>query len=168
MMPEIEILNSKQINQKLNRIAYEIYERNFSEKEIFMAGIEGNGYLVAKRLIEILKKISDIKIILGKITINKENPLLKEPLIDFDEDAFKNKSVILVDDVLNSGKTLIYAVKIFLEKPIKKLNTAILVDRSHTCYPVKADFVGLSLSTTLQEHITADLSEKGKEKVYLS
>jgi pyrimidine operon attenuation protein / uracil phosphoribosyltransferase len=167
-MNSIEILNSKQINQKLNRIAYEIYENNFGEAEVFVAGIDGNGFIVAKRLCEILKKISEIQISLGKITIDKANPLLKSPKLDFTEDDYKNKSVILVDDVLNSGKTLIYGVKIFLEKPVKKLNTAVLVDRSHTSYPVKADFVGLSLSTTLQEHIIADLSEKGKERVYLS
>jgi pyrimidine operon attenuation protein / uracil phosphoribosyltransferase len=167
-MGQIEILNSRQINQKLNRIAYEIYETNFGEKEVFIAGIEGNGYVVAKRLAEILKKISALKISIGKVTVNKENPLSVSPKIDFTDKDFNNKSVVLVDDVLNSGKTLIYAVKVFLDKPIRKLNTAVLVDRSHTRYPVKADFVGLSLSTTLQEHITADLSEKGKERVFLS
>ena len=83
------------------------------------------------------------------------------------EKDFENKSVILVDDVLNSGKTLIYAVKLFLNKPVKQLNTLILVDRSHTRFPVKADFVGLSLSTTLQERIDTDFSKKGKEAVYL-
>lgn len=165
---QIEILNSRQINQKLNRIAYEIYENNFGEKEVFIAGIEGNGYVVAKRLAEILKKISALKVSIGKVSINKENPLANTPRIDFTDKDFNNKSVVLVDDVLNSGKTLIYGVKVFLDKPVKKLNTAVLVDRSHTRFPVKADFVGLSLSTTLQEHIIADLSEKGKERVYLS
>ena len=80
---------------------------------------------------------------------------------------FENKSVILVDDVLNSGKTLIYAVKLFLHKPVKQLSTLVLVDRSHTRFPVKADFVGLSLSTTLQERIDTDFTKKGKEAVYL-
>ena len=167
-MSKIEILNAVQIQQKLNRLAYEVYENNFSEKEILIAGIAGNGYMVAKRLEEILKKISPIKTTLGKITLNKENPLSTEPEMDFTEKDFKNRSVILVDDVLNSGKTLIYGVKVFLDKPVKKLNTVVLVDRSHTRFPVKADFVGLSLSTTLQEHIVADLSKKGKEVVYLS
>jgi pyrimidine operon attenuation protein/uracil phosphoribosyltransferase len=167
-MSKIEILNATQIRQKLNRLAYEVYENNFNEKEILIAGIAGNGYAVAKRLEEILKKISPLKTTLGKITLNKENPLSKEPEMDFSEKDFKNRSVILVDDVLNSGKTLIYGVKVFLDKPVKKLNTVVLVDRSHTRYPVKADFVGLSLSTTLQEHIIADLSKKGEEVVYLT
>ena len=166
-MSKTEILNSKQIGQKLNRLAYEVYENNFEEKELLIAGIEGNGYIVAKRICEILKKVSKTKLTLGKITINKKNPLSEDATCDFTDKDYKNKTVILVDDVLNSGKTLIYGVKIFLDKPVKKINTLVLVDRSHTRFPVKADFVGLSLSTTLQEHIVADLSAKGKESVYL-
>ena len=162
-----EILNSKQIQQKLNRLTYEVLEHNFNEKELLIAGIEGNGYILAKRVTDALKKITKQKITLGKITIDKKNPLATDPKIDFTEKDYKNKTVILVDDVLNSGKTLIYGVKIFLDKPVKKINTLVLVDRSHTQFPVKADFVGLSLSTTLQEHIVADLSKKGKETVYL-
>lgn len=114
-----------------------------------------------------LKKIAKYKITLGKISLDKKNPLAEKPVTDFTEKDYKNKTVILVDDVLNSGKTLIYAVQLFLNQPIKKLHTVVLVDRSHTQYPVKADFVGLSLSTTLQEHIIADFSVKGKETVYL-
>lgn len=162
-----EILNSKQIQQKLNRLTHEVLEHNFNEKELLIAGIEGNGYILAKRVTDALKKITKQKITLGKITIDKKNPLATDPKIDFTEKDYKNKTVILVDDVLNSGKTLIYGVKIFLDKPVKKINTLVLVDRSHTQFPVKADFVGLSLSTTLQEHIVADLSKKGKETVYL-
>jgi pyrimidine operon attenuation protein/uracil phosphoribosyltransferase len=166
-MKTVEILNAEQIQQKLNRLAYEIYEHTLDEKEIMLTGIEGNGYLVAKKLSALLKKISGQKIQLGKITIDKKNPLTQKAKIDFDEKDYKNKVVILVDDVLNSGKTLIYAVQLFLNQPVRKLHTVVLVDRSHTNYPVKADFVGLSLSTTLQDHIVADLSKSGKETVYL-
>lgn len=166
-MQKIKILDANQINQKINRMAYEIYENNFSEKELLIAGIEGNGYKVAERVANVLISISPIKVKLGKIKMDKENPWNTDPKIDFTEKDFQNKSVILVDDVLNSGKTLIYAVKLFLNKPVKQLNTLILVDRSHTRFPVKADFVGLSLSTTLQERIDTDFSKKGKEAVYL-
>jgi pyrimidine operon attenuation protein/uracil phosphoribosyltransferase len=166
-MSKTQILNATQIQQKLNRLAYEVYENNFDEKELLIAGIDGNGYVVAKRIYELLKKISKKDLKLGKITLNKKNPLSEEVSVDFTDKDFRNKTVILVDDVLNSGRTLIYGVKIFLDKPVKKLNTLILVDRSHGRFPVKADFVGLSLSTTLQEHIVADLSVKGKETVYL-
>lgn len=168
MSNKVKILSTLQINQKLNRLAYEVYENNFSEKEILVVGIDGNGYKVAVELTNKLKEISNLKINLGKIKIDKEQPWQNNPVIDVDEKAFVNKTIILVDDVLNSGKTLMYAVKLFLDKPVKKLSTVILVDRSHTNFPVKADFVGLRLSTTLQEHIEADFSKKGKEAVYLT
>lgn len=166
-MSKVKILNTIQIRQKLSRLAFEVYENNFSEKELLVVGIEGNGYKVAKHLSDRLASISPLKITLGKIKLNKEKPWEGEPVVDFKEKDFVNKTVILVDDVLNSGKTLMYAVKLFLDKPVKKINTVILVDRSHTRFPVKADFVGLTLSTTLQEHIEADFSKKEKEAVYL-
>lgn len=166
-MSKVKILDTVQIKQKLNRLAYEVYENNFDEKSILIVGIEGNGYKVAANLAEKLKEISKIKIQLGKITLDKTKPWNGDPKVDFDEKDFTNKTTILVDDVLNSGKTLIYAVKLFLDKPVKKLSTVVLVDRNHTRFPVKADYVGLTLSTTLQEHIEADFSKKGKETVYL-
>lgn len=166
-MQKTKILDAVQIEQKLNRMAYQIYENNFHEKELLIVGIEGNGYKVAERLATILNNISKIKTKVGKIKLDKENPWSFEPKIDFTEKDYINKSVILTDDVLNSGKTLIYAVKLFLNKPVKQLNTLVLVDRSHTRFPVKADFVGLSLSTTLQERIDTDFTKKGKEAVYL-
>ena len=161
------ILNSKQIEQKINRIAYEIYENNPGEKEIIIAGISDNGYLFAKRISDVVTKISPIKTTLIEIKINKENPLAKEIKISLSDKELKNKVIILVDDVLNSGKTLIFGAKPFLISPVKRLTTVVLVDRGHNRFPIKADFVGLSLSTTLQEHITVDL-KKGKEAVYLS
>ncbi len=167
MNQKTKILDAIQINQKLNRLAYQIYENNFATKQLLLVGIDGNGYKLAERLAIILNSISKIKIKVGKIKLDKENPWAFEPKIDFTEKDFENKSVILVDDVLNSGKTLMYAVKLFLDKPVKQLNTVVLVDRSHTRFPVKADFVGLSLSTTLQERIDTDFSKAGKEAVYL-
>jgi pyrimidine operon attenuation protein/uracil phosphoribosyltransferase len=166
-MSKVKILNTRQIQQKLNRLAFEVYENNFSEKELLVVGIEGNGYKIAQQLCEKLKDISPLKITLGKITLDKTKPWSEAPKIDFVEKTYINKTIVLVDDVLNSGKTLMYAVKLFLDKPVKKINTVILVDRSHTRFPVKADYVGLTLSTTLQEHIEADFSKKEKEAVYL-
>jgi pyrimidine operon attenuation protein/uracil phosphoribosyltransferase len=166
-MSKTLILNSKQIEQKTNRIAFEIYENNYDEKDIIIAGISGNGYLFAKRIADVVQKISPIKITLIEIKIDKENPLASEIKISLTDKELKNKVIILADDVLNSGKTLIFGAKPFLTAPVKRLTTAILVDRGHNRYPIKADFVGLSLSTTLQEHITVDL-KKGKECVYLS
>ncbi len=99
--------------------------------------------------------------------MNKNEPWKIKPVTDFIEKDNVNKNILVVDDVLNSGKALMYATKLFLNKPVKKLNTLVLVDRSHTRFPIKADYVGLSLSTTLQEHIEADFSKKGKEAVFL-
>ncbi len=162
------ILNSKQIQQKINRIAYEIYENNYDEKEIIIAGIASNGFILAKHIIEVLKAIAPIKIRLIEIVLDKKNPLSKEIKVELTDKDLKNKVIILVDDVLNSGKTLIFGSKPFLNNPVKRLTTVVLVDRGHNRYPIKADFVGLSLSTTLQEHITVELDKKGKESVYLS
>ena len=166
-MAKVKILSTVEIRQKLNRLAYEVLENNFSEKELFVVGIDGNGYKVAMQLMERLKTISSLRLTLGKISLDKDAPWNGEPKIDFTEKAFVNKSIVLVDDVLNSGKTLMYAVKLFLDKPVKKINTVVLVDRSHRRFPVKADFVGLTLSTTTQEHIETDFSKKEKEAVYL-
>jgi len=161
------ILTSKQIEQKINRIAYQIYENNYDEKEIIIAGITNNGYQLSKRIAKVLQKISPIKTTLIEIVINKENPLASEIKISLSDKELKNKVIVLVDDVLNSGKTLIFGAKPFLIAPVKRLTTAVLVDRGHNRFPIKADFVGLSLSTTLQEHITVEL-KKGEEAVYLS
>ena len=166
-MSKLKILDTLQIQQKLNRLAFEVYENNFEEKELLVVGIEGNGYKVALEMAERLKNISKIKITVGKIKIDKDEPWKASAQTDFKEKDYVNKTVILVDDVLNSGKTLIYAVKLFLDKPIKKINTLVLVDRSHSRFPVKADFVGLTLSTTLHETILVDFSKKNKETVYL-
>lgn len=166
-MTQTLILTGKQIEQKINRIAYELYENNYTEKEIIIAGIVDNGYVLAKRIAAVLQKISSIKIILTEILINKEDPAKQEIKIALTDKELKNKVIVLVDDVLNSGKTLIFGAKPFLSSSVKRLTTVVLVDRGHNRYPIKADFVGLSLSTTLQEHISVIL-KKGEEAVYLS
>jgi pyrimidine operon attenuation protein / uracil phosphoribosyltransferase len=161
------ILTARQIEQKINRIAWQIYENNAGEKEIFLAGIYENGFELAQRIGQVLEKISKIKTVVGEVRVDKKNPLGKNVKSTLKDKMFKDKVVILVDDVLNSGKTLIYGSRCFLESPLKKLNIVVLVDRSHNRYPVKADYVGLSMSTTLQEHVTVVLDPKGKDMVYL-
>lgn len=160
------ILDADQIQKRINRIAYEIYENNWDEKSIVMVGIAKRGSELAKRVADKVHDISDIKVVLGEISMNKSNPLESEVELSLDKKDLKNKSIVLVDDVLNSGKTLIYAAKILLRQPIKSMSTVVLVDRKHRRFPIKADFVGLTLSTTLQEHINVDL-KKGNEAVYL-
>lgn len=161
------ILDSKQISQKIDRMAYEVFEHNHNEKEIVIAGIDGMGYTLAERVQKAIEKLCPVKVTLLKIKVDKENPIGKEPILSPASYTIKNKVVILVDDVLNSGKTLIYGAKVFLGEPLKRLSTLVLIDRSHNRYPIKADYIGLPLSTTLQEHITVDLSKNGKEAVHL-
>ena len=147
------ILTNEQIHNKTRRIAYQIYEDNCKEKEIIIAGITGNGYVFAEKILKALNEISDLNVVLCEVFIDKKNPLneVSSSLKPLD---YKNKSLILVDDVLNSGTTLIYGIKHFLEVPLKRFSTAVLVDRNHKKYPVKADYKGISLSTSMHEHIS--------------
>src|SRR5688572_11038332 len=160
------ILTQQEIDHKAKRIAYQIYETFSDEKEVVIAGIASNGYIFAQKLAAMLESISDLKVILCEVKINKQNPQDKVQT-SLTQEEYTNKSLVLVDDVLNSGTTLIYGVKHFLEVPLKKFKTAVLVDRNHKRYPVKADFKGLSLSTSLQEHIQVVFDETG-EYAYLS
>jgi len=159
------ILNQEQINQKVKRIAYQIYESNSNEKEVIIAGIVGNGFIFAKKLVATLEEISTLKIVTCEVFINKKKPL--EPITtSLEISEYKNKSLVLVDDVLNSGTTLIYGVKHFLNVPLKRFKTVVLVNRNHKKYPVKADFKGVSLSTSIKEHIQVEFS-KNDAKAYL-
>ncbi len=149
------ILTNQQINHKIKRIAYQILETNSSEKEIIIAGIADNGFVFAEKLKSVLDSISTIDVKLCKVNIDKKNPR-KLITTSLDIKEYSNKPLILVDDVLNSGTTLMYGVKHFLEVPLKRFKTAVLVNRNHKKYPVKADFKGISLSTTLQDNITVE------------
>ena len=160
-MTQIEniILDQKQIDHKIRRIAYQIYENNVSEKEVVIAGIFENGFVFAKKIKNVIEKISPIKVIMCKVMIDKKNPI--EPITtSLESKIYKNKSLVLVDDVLHSGTTLIYGIKHFLQVPLKQFNTAVLVDRNHKKYPVKADFKGISLSTSINENVSV-VFEKG-------
>jgi len=161
------ILDKHQIEQKINRLAYQVYEDNADEKEIIVAGILSSGFIVAEKIAEVLKKISPLKISLIELSINKHSQVDEEVQMKLSQEQLHNKVVIVVDDVLNSGKTLMYALKPFLNADIKKLRTVVLVDRNHKRYPLAADFVGYPMATTLQEHVSVVL-EKNEEAVYLS
>jgi pyrimidine operon attenuation protein/uracil phosphoribosyltransferase len=169
-MPEnqVLILDQKQIAQKINRIAYQILEDNLDEKEIVLAGIWDRGYKLALRLSAVLKEIASFKVTLLRIDLEKQNSKLVSKT-DLEESEWKNKVIILVDDVLNSGKTLAYGLGVFLDTPHKKIRTVVLVDRSHKIFPIATDFVGLELSTILKEHVDVVMDVEGEEdRVYLS
>lgn len=159
------ILDNQQIEHKIKRIAYQIYESNVDETELILAGISSSGFLFARRLKAVLEEISDLNIQLCEVKIDKKNPF-REVKTSLKSSEYINKSIVLTDDVLNSGTTLIYGVKHFLEVPLKQFKTAVLVDRSHKKFPVKADYKGISLSTSLNEMVQVHFS-KGKDKVEL-
>lgn len=165
------ILDADQIAKKIRRIAYEIYERNYQEKQLLVAGIVGQGYQLATRICNELERISHFKaqdntLLLLQVTLSKfESPQGKVTL-DCDPKVLENGSIILVDDVLNTGQTVAYALQPFLTSKIKKLETAVLVNRSHKLFPIAADYTGYELATTIQEHIRVVLDEN-QEAVYL-
>ena len=160
-----KIMDQKLIQKTIKRISYQIYETNSEENELVLAGIKENGLELATRIQKELKKISDLDVVLIEIKMDKKNPRDKISMsqsISFCE----NKSVVVVDDVLNTGRTLIYAVKKFLSIKLKKIQTAVLVNRNHKNFPIKGDFKGISLSTSIKEHINVRFGKD--EGIYLS
>jgi pyrimidine operon attenuation protein/uracil phosphoribosyltransferase len=158
-MMDNEILNHVQVEHKIRRIAYQIAEVYLDHDQIILAGIANGGYTFAKELKKILTGIISTEIKLCKVIVNKVDPL-QQVKTSLKQEDYINSGVILCDDVLNSGTTLIYAVKHFLNVPLDRLKTAVLVNRNHKKYPVKADFKGISLSTTIEEHIEVQLETK--------
>jgi pyrimidine operon attenuation protein/uracil phosphoribosyltransferase len=159
------ILDAAQVKQKIKRMAFEIYENNFKEKSLVIAGLDGQGYTLAKLLVKELEAISPIQGILVKVSLDKQAPQQGEVTLDCDHKEVKKKCIIVVDDVLNTGRTLAYGLKPFLNTEVKKIETAVLVNRSHTLFPIYPKYTGYELSTTIKDHVEVML---GKESaVYL-
>jgi pyrimidine operon attenuation protein/uracil phosphoribosyltransferase len=146
------ILTAEQANLSIRRIAYQIYEDNTDEKSIVIAGVMSNGYQVAKSIAEVLRSISNLEVIDCQIDIDKKNPRNKIQT-SIDKSAYENRSVVIVDDVLHTGSTLMYSVRHFLEVSLAQCKVAVLINRNHKTYPIKADYKGISLSTSLHEHV---------------
>src|SRR5690606_31143760 len=163
MPKKVIILNNEQIKQKTIRIAYQILEDSIDEKELVFAGIADRGYIFAPRIITELRKISQQEISLIKISLDKDSTSL---VVKTDQDipAGRDKVVSLVDDVLNSGRTLAYGSGVFLNVPLKKMRIAVMIDRSHHNYPIFSDYAGLKLSTVLNEHVSVVFSDNKKEE----
>ena len=153
MQNKTQILTHQQIEQKITRIAFQIYEDNYTEKKLIIAGIANNGFIFAELLAKQLKSISNFEIVLQELQIDKKNPIINETTLGLEAKDFKNQVIIVVDDVLNSGKTMMYGLKHFLVAPVKKLSTAVLVNRSYKRFPVHADYLGMNLATTMKERI---------------
>ncbi len=159
------VLTKTQVEQKIRRIAFEIYEHNFKEKMIVIGGIDGQGYLLAQLIGKELSRVSPIGIHLVKVSLDKSSPSQSEVTIDCEENELRKKCIVLVDDVLNTGKTIAFGMKPFLNVEVKKIEVAVLVNRSHTLFPVLTTYTGFELSTTLNEHVEVILGKKAA--VYL-
>lgn len=163
----MNVLNNAQIEQKIKRLAIEILEHNFDEKEIVLLGMNNTGYSFAGLLMVEMKKIYDKPLSLKRISINPKTPHKEDAIIEEGELVLKGKVVIIVDDVANTGRTLFYAFKPLLNILPKKVEVAVLVNRKHKHFPVKVDYMGLELATTVKERIMVDISNKGIYKVEL-
>ncbi|UPK68317.1 phosphoribosyltransferase family protein [Chitinophaga filiformis] len=158
------ILTQDVIEKKIKRIAYEIYEHNSDEQEIILAGIWDRGMILAEKIAAILQEISPLRIRLLQLNLDKQRP---EAVILSEEMDFNGRTIVLVDDVANSGRTMLYALKPFLQFLPKKIQTAVLVDRKHKSFPLSVDFVGYSLATTMQDMVMVDMEENEIRSAYL-
>ena len=148
-----QILDAQEIQHKIQRLAWELYDRHSKAEKLYVVGIQENGYWLAQKLVEKLSAISSIEVELVPLVMHKKAPVLNDMHISLPEHA----EIALIDDVLNSGRTLLWAVIKLMEFRPQQLSTTVLVDRSHKRYPVKADLKGISLSTTLQETVRLNI-----------
>ncbi len=152
------ILEHEQIIRTIKRIAYQIYEQHVENTELIIAGIEEQGYFLAEKIADELKQISPLNVVLASISINKEQPAEATTKISLTDDAIAGKNVVVVDDVLNTARTMVYAFYPFFKAGAATIYTAVLADRNHKKYPVAANFTGITLATTLQQHISFDVN----------
>lgn len=161
------ILDAEQIQRKITRIAYEVFEHNFEEEQLIVAGVVERGYRLAERICAVLDQDSTFSFAyqnlhLIRVALPKFSSKQAEVKIDYDLSQLAGKSVVLVDDVMNTGRTLAYCISPFLQYPIKKLETAVLVNRSHIQFPVSISYTGYALATTLHEHIEVVLDNENQ------
>jgi pyrimidine operon attenuation protein/uracil phosphoribosyltransferase len=166
VMEKSLILDAAQVKQKIRRMAFEVYEQNFKEKVVVIAGIDGQGYILAKLLAKEIEAIAPLEVKLVKVSLDKLAPQQTEVTLDCDLKEVKKKCIVLVDDVLNTGRTFAYGLKPFLSIEVKKIETAVLVNRSHTLFPIYPQYTGYDLATTIKDHVEVNLS-KEETAVYL-
>jgi len=166
-MAQHQLLNRQQVLQKIERIAYQIAEENANEEVIALVGVKNRGLALANRLAVWLEKIGGPKAVVAFVRLNKDNPVIDQITTDLDLTEWQNKTIVIVDDVANTGRTLLFACKPFMDHLYGKIQVAVLIDRRHKTHPVSPDFYGTALSTTIQEHISVILDD-GNEAVFLS
>jgi pyrimidine operon attenuation protein/uracil phosphoribosyltransferase len=156
-----QILTSLRINKILKRIAFQVLENNFEASEICLVGINGQGHNMARQLKELVQDIKpELKVLSWELHIDKTSPKFEDISMDNALDDLRGKAVVVVDDVMNTGRTQAYAISYLLKGDPSKLETAVLVNRQHTKFAVAATYSGISLSTTLDEHIEVRLENE--------
>ena len=160
------ILNQQQIQQKIVRLGHQLIEAAFDQQCIYVGGIVGNGYVLAQLLADVIAQNSALQVVCFEVRLNKDEPWSEAITFSIEQKELKNSYIILVDDVVNSGKTMQCALLKFLEHATKAIKTVSLIDRQHRRYPIKTDFAGLSLSTTLKNHVEVDFTANDA-KVFL-
>lgn len=163
----MKILDHKQIDQKIKRLSYEIYENNSEVKSIVFLGINNNGLAFAQLLADSFVKVSSQEVLIGSLRLNPASPTTSEVELEVDIKNLRNKTIIVVDDVANTGRTLYYALKPLMNHLPKKIEVAVLVDRMHKTFPINVRYVGLSLATTLKENIKVDVRKKTGRAAFL-
>ena len=151
------ILNSNQIGQKIKRLSYELYENNLEEKKVILFGLNSNGNILSNRIKKNLDNLFPVNIESYNLKIDVNNSTLNK--LDLERDSLNGKVVIIVDDVLNSGKTIAYSINLILPFYPKKIEVAVLVDRSHKNFPILAKYSGVKLNTTINEHVKIDFKK---------
>lgn len=165
----MKILDDQQIRRKIKRLAIEILEHNLGEPVLILAGLNNNGLEFAQRLVENLLPIApeQMDIILTRIRLNPANPLEYDPIVEMPVEDLQDKPIILVDDVANTGRTFFYAFQPLMPVMPKRIEVAVMVDRTHKKFPIKADYVGLSLATTLKDNIRVEIRDTEEMAVFL-
>lgn len=166
-MNPAQILSADQIRQKIRRIASQLYETNFDEAALVLAGVAGEGYELAQRIAGELRQIAPFTVTLVQIDLDKKQNVQPAIQLPGSPGTYTDCVVVLIDDVLYSGRTLAFSLQPFLSVPVRKIQVAVLVNRNHPRYPIAADFIGLELATTLNEHVEVILSDPAREGVYL-
>lgn len=162
---ETTVLHTAQLEQKIVRIAHEIMEHSFEEVKLVIVGIAGNGLVLANRIAEVIRLNSTQELEVVQLQLDKDNPLGSPINLGMQLQELDGQTVVLVDDVINSGRTMQYALMKILERPVKSVKTVALVDRLHRRFPIRADFVGVTLSTTLKDRV--EVTFEGAAEAYL-
>jgi pyrimidine operon attenuation protein/uracil phosphoribosyltransferase len=160
------VLDHERVQRKITRIVHQLHEEYHLEENIILVGVAPRGHTLAKRLQGALQQSTGLRAELVELELDKDRPLERPAKLSVDATVLRDRVVVLVDDVLMSGRTLMHAASFLVQVPLKKLTTVVLVDRRHRAYPIRADIVGLTLSTTVQEHISVEFGKK--DTVYLA